>query len=613
MAESYGFFNYDQNVFNSTGEYDRSYDAEEFCQYFALFIGNGVFANPMNQLKVNSAITTSTPFNVVVTAGWAFIEGHWYHNDASKTITIPANTSSNAVWHRICVRLNKQARTISLVDIQQAPSTPPTNTNAYHDLVLAEIQVRANANKLYASDIADTRANETKCGFVAGVIDQIDAEGMFNQLEAQFNEWFNNIKNQFGSDPVGEISQDILTLQKNVSNLQSSVSDLGSDIGKLEDGQQQQSQGISELQDDMSTVEYDLSGLESTVTALSNNVQTLQNKISLLPNTKWFLFGDSLAAIDGGYRTLLKQWMGDRFNYLAQGSMKYGTNAVSGYYIFTNQLDSWLPTIQNKNTYSDVFVELGSNDVVEYNSSNFISGFNSAISKIKSNFPNARIHIGIVGKQMLESIYNTRQIVINALKKQCGENGCLWAYGNENILGGKAQTFDTIHPTEEGHKYIARALYSYMNGGGIIPATLARNTVSSGIQGLQIQEWYEDGKYMVKVAGTISNSRGFSIPGELGVIGTKIGDCSLNYCYRNVEVSGWLQARITVFGTMVMHHIPCTIVIVPSDSASTTCGVYIVASYRDYYRDANGATQLWTDGFTFTDGIFNGPPTTIPA
>lgn len=209
MAESYGFFNYDQNVFESTGEYDRSYNAEEFCQYFALFIGDGVFASPMSQLKVNSAITTSTPFNVVVTAGWAFIEGHWYHNDTNKTVTIPANTSSNDVYHRICVRLNKQARTVSIVRIQQAPSEPPTNTNSYHDLVLAEIRVRANASTLYASDITDTRANKTKCGFVTGVVDQIDAEGMFDQLEAQFNEWFANIKDRLGDDPATSLQDQV--------------------------------------------------------------------------------------------------------------------------------------------------------------------------------------------------------------------------------------------------------------------------------------------------------------------------------------------------------------------------------------------------------------------
>lgn len=225
MAESYGFFNYDQNVFESTGEYDRSYNADEFCQYFALFIGNGVFADPMNQLKVNSAITPSTPFNVVVTAGWAFIEGHWYHNDTNKTITIPANTQGNVVYHRICVRLNKQARTISIVDIQQAPSEPPTNTSTYHDLVLAEIQVRANANTLYASDITDTRPNETKCGFVEGVIDQIDAEGMFDQLEAQFDEWFATIKDRLGNDPA-------TSLQDQVNEIGRIVGETATALGK---------------------------------------------------------------------------------------------------------------------------------------------------------------------------------------------------------------------------------------------------------------------------------------------------------------------------------------------------------------------------------------------
>ena len=402
--------------------------------------------------------------------------------------------------------------------------------------------------------------------------------------------------NDFGSGATFELSQDIDTMQVQL------VIRPGQTVNNLV------------FRPMIRPAEIDDAAWEPYQETVKEQIERIDGEVSLMKNRRWYLFGDSLAAIaEGGYTTQLKSWMGDRFNFSAQGAMKYGTNAVTNYYVFTDQLDTWLPGIADKDTYTDVFVELGSNDVVQYNASNFTSGFNSAINKIKNNFPNARIHIGIVGKQMLNSIYNDRQVVINALKQQCGANGCLWAAGNENILGGKAHTFDTIHPTAAGFQYIAKALYSYMNGGGIIQATLARNTVTSGLQGLQIQEEYESGKYSVKVSGTIENSEGITIPAKLGVVGTKIGDCNLNYCYRDVQVFGFLQASISIFGTEITHQIPCAIAIIPSEDATTTCGVYLIASYQDYYRDSSGAAQPWTSGFTFTAGIFNGPATTIPA
>ena len=48
MAEHYSFF----DARGAEGSYDRTYSSADLASYFASFIGNGVYANPANQLKV---------------------------------------------------------------------------------------------------------------------------------------------------------------------------------------------------------------------------------------------------------------------------------------------------------------------------------------------------------------------------------------------------------------------------------------------------------------------------------------------------------------------------------------------------------------------------------
>ena len=51
MAEESGFF---EAMLDQDGSYDRAYVAKQFADYFAMFVGNGVFASPTNQLMVTS-------------------------------------------------------------------------------------------------------------------------------------------------------------------------------------------------------------------------------------------------------------------------------------------------------------------------------------------------------------------------------------------------------------------------------------------------------------------------------------------------------------------------------------------------------------------------------
>lgn len=214
LQQEYGFFNYDEAVLESTGKYDREYTAEDFAKYFALFIGNGVFANPASQLMVKIAATKQTPYNVTVEPGWAFINGYWYHLQQKATLTIPVNTSSQTKYQRIVVRCNNTTREIGLTVVEAIGETiEPTRNDAIYDLALAQITVKSNASVLSASDVKDLRPSSKYCGYVAGAINQIDAGTLYDNLTEQFNEWFEGIKKQLDGDIATNLQKQIGSLE----------------------------------------------------------------------------------------------------------------------------------------------------------------------------------------------------------------------------------------------------------------------------------------------------------------------------------------------------------------------------------------------------------------
>lgn len=218
MAEKSGFFNARET---EDGTYDREYDAEQFAEYFANFVSNGVYANPANQLKVVFDDSPSKPFVVIVRKGKAYIDGYWYELTEDMEITIPVNTKAYIVKDVIRCTLDKAERKVSIVLEEDVTSDHPTNNNNRHDLILSTIIVQPNASKLNAEDITDRRPDKTYCGFVTGVIDQIDTTELFQQYDDAFKIWFDEIKDQLSTDAAGNLQTQIGLL----SNLKTIVKD----------------------------------------------------------------------------------------------------------------------------------------------------------------------------------------------------------------------------------------------------------------------------------------------------------------------------------------------------------------------------------------------------
>lgn len=213
MAEHYSFFDA-QGV---EGSYDRTYSSADVAAYFASFIGNGVYASPANQLKVSPA---NGKMAVNVAVGKAWINGYFYElSDSAKELTIATGDANNPRIDKVVCSLNLSNRLIELKVIQGAASAnpqPPTHSreNEVFDLVLAEVAVAAGAVELSDEDITDKRPDNAVCGFVTGVVEQIDTTGLFSQYDAEFNTWFEGIQGILDEDTAGNLANQITAIQE---------------------------------------------------------------------------------------------------------------------------------------------------------------------------------------------------------------------------------------------------------------------------------------------------------------------------------------------------------------------------------------------------------------
>lgn len=185
----YGFF-------NSVGG-DRKYNADDISNFFVKLISDGVFATPATCMQV----TAGTGLNVSVAAGWGFIKCRWVCNTAPYPLALDAADVLLPRIDRIVMRLNMTDRLIEIAVKKGTAASSPiapalTRNDDVWELSLAQIAVAANATAISQADITDERNDSDVCGYVAGLIDQIDSTNLFAQFTAAFEGWFEEIKDE---------------------------------------------------------------------------------------------------------------------------------------------------------------------------------------------------------------------------------------------------------------------------------------------------------------------------------------------------------------------------------------------------------------------------------
>ena len=79
---------------------------------------------------------------------------------------------------------------------------------------MCQVRVNKRATYITQSNITDER-NTNLCGFVHGLIDQIDTEDLFLQYDNAFNGWFEEIKDQLGEDAAGNLQLQVNEIKEN--------------------------------------------------------------------------------------------------------------------------------------------------------------------------------------------------------------------------------------------------------------------------------------------------------------------------------------------------------------------------------------------------------------
>lgn len=191
MAEKSGFF----NALMNNGAYDRTYNADDYCDNLAVVISNGVLRSTNDDLKVTAKGLVPT-----VGVGRAWINGHYYINETPIVLAPITPPTGGSRIDSIVLRFNNNLteRTISVQYIQGTASNEPTapaitRTDLVYDLVLADILVAANAATL---NITDTRDDADLCGWVYSTSGD---NSFFTTLDNEFFAWFKDKKDTLSS------------------------------------------------------------------------------------------------------------------------------------------------------------------------------------------------------------------------------------------------------------------------------------------------------------------------------------------------------------------------------------------------------------------------------
>lgn len=202
MAVTYGFFN---AIKQEDGTYDRMYNADQMSEQFEGLISDGVYESVGDAMIVEA----SSGMQVQVKSGRMMIDSKWLKNDAAELLTINAAHVTLNRYTAVVVRLDLQARTIAITTKDGDNATTPVkpsleDSQTVKEMCLAYVYVGRGVTEITQADIEDTRADTNVCGWVTGIVQQVNTADLFLQWQtayekqmAQMQDWQERKQTQF--------------------------------------------------------------------------------------------------------------------------------------------------------------------------------------------------------------------------------------------------------------------------------------------------------------------------------------------------------------------------------------------------------------------------------
>lgn len=205
MAVSSGFFN--------SVNHDRLYNADQLSSIFDGVITEGVYLNVGSAFKITPLSEAND--TVIVGTGRAWFMHTWTYNDSDYTITLePPNNFMERI-DAIVIDVDKtdSVRKNSILYVQgtaASGATPPVliNEDNHKQYPIAYITRPAGTSSPVLSSQIQYLVG-ISCPVVTGPLEVINSENFFQQMQGEFEEWFNGIKDTMDENVVTNILQQI--------------------------------------------------------------------------------------------------------------------------------------------------------------------------------------------------------------------------------------------------------------------------------------------------------------------------------------------------------------------------------------------------------------------
>lgn len=208
---------------------DRKYNAETMSQYFKGLISKGVLEGYANKFVVQA----TNGMNISVATGKAyFSDGKWIESDSIVTLPLKASDVVLDRIDRVVLRKDntESSRSCGIYIKTGTPASEPVapevvSDESVEELSLATIYVGKLSESITQLFITDTRADSSVCGFVQGLINQVDISDLFYKyalqfqlqtmnMETEFDDWFTNVRNTLSTSTlVREFTQRVVTTE----------------------------------------------------------------------------------------------------------------------------------------------------------------------------------------------------------------------------------------------------------------------------------------------------------------------------------------------------------------------------------------------------------------
>ena len=213
--------------------------------------------------------------------------------------------------------------------------------------------------------------------------------------------------------------------------------------------------------------------LNQDIINLNQSVTAINNKLSLFDNKKYLFVGDSYAVgyqgsgvptIEGYFTKVTNNL---NLNSQIIASNGYGFKGLNGNLKWKDLIEG--TTISDKSSFTDIIICGGMNDK-DY-VSDVPTESTNLFNYLKTNFPNATIHVGFVGRfkqNGTEAEISKLRQCERAYKITCAKNNVKFIENSFDILHNISWFIsDNVHPNTNGEIQLAYGIQQYITNGKI--------------------------------------------------------------------------------------------------------------------------------------------------